>query len=466
MNRYLKNPFGIRFKLVFLSSFLLVIPWLGYQYILEMEEYLRRGQEETVLGTARALATALNERPELFDEGSYSPARQTNDLYVYPVFYPLALDDNTLVDWQDYQRYELSYGKDDTIGTELNPHSPFSRYYHYDDSLNFKLLVGEFNRFLYAYLKVVDDKTIYRSADSLSVNRSDFLQISLVTREGEFKRYVIAPRGPEFLYAYEVGDDLRDVAALKHEERIAGQWYEAPDGYEIELRLPLTMLGDQIGFALYDVDDTEEREVSSVVATSDVNDRERLGFLRRPTPEIDRIVEGMGHTNSRIQVIDRAGRILLSVGDIQSATGLALSPDPLSSPVNKYWLFLEDNLLHPLYYRLLTKPSNDFIDDLYAGGTAEGSHIDSALAGAPQTQFRTIPDSQTRILEAAHPIVADDEVMGAVIVDQNMNGIRTFRNQALETLFNTILGVMLVISFGLFAFASRISTRIRDLRRA
>lgn len=464
MNRYLKNPFGIRFKLVFLSSFLLVIPWLGYQYILEMEEYLRRGQEETVLGTARALATALNERPELFDEGSYSPARQTNDLYVYPVFYPLALDDNTLVDWQDYQRYELSYGKDDTIGTELNPHSPFARYYHYDDSLNFKLLVGEYNRFLYAYVKVVDDKTIYRSADSLSVNRSDFLQISLVTREGEFKRYVVAPRGPEFLYAYEVGDDLRDVAALRHEERIAGQWYEVPDGYEIELRLPLTMLGDQIGFALYDVDDPEDREVTSVVATSDVNDRERLGFLRRPTPEIDRIVEGMGHTNSRIQVIDRAGRILLSVGDIQSATGLALSADPLSSPVNKYWLFFEDNLLHPLYYRLLTKPSNDFIDELYAGGTAEGSHIDSALSGAPQTQFRTIPDSQTRILEAAHPIVADDEVMGAVIVDQNMNGIRTFRNQALETLFNTILGVMLVISFGLFAFASRISTRIRDLR--
>ena len=43
-----KNPFGIRSKLVFLSSFLLFLPWLGYQYILEMEEYLRRGQEQTV----------------------------------------------------------------------------------------------------------------------------------------------------------------------------------------------------------------------------------------------------------------------------------------------------------------------------------------------------------------------------------------------------------------------------------
>ena len=52
-----RNPFGIRSKLVFMSAFLLVIPWLGYQYILEMEEYLRRGQEQTVLGTAQALAT-------------------------------------------------------------------------------------------------------------------------------------------------------------------------------------------------------------------------------------------------------------------------------------------------------------------------------------------------------------------------------------------------------------------------
>ena len=100
MNFKLKNPFGIRSKLVFLSSFLLVIPWLGYRYILVMEDYLRRGQEQTVLGMAQALASALNERPELFDEGSYSPARQSEDLYVYPVFSPLSLNDGELIDWR------------------------------------------------------------------------------------------------------------------------------------------------------------------------------------------------------------------------------------------------------------------------------------------------------------------------------------------------------------------------------
>jgi dedicated sortase system histidine kinase len=460
----LKHPFGIRFKLVFLSSFLLVIPWLGYRYILEMEDYLRRGQEQVVLGTARALATALNERPELFDEGTFGPTRRSENLYVYPIYYALGLDDNTLNDWGDYQRYELSYGRANTIATPLNPQSEFSRYYHNDESLNFKLLVGEHNRFLYAYINVVDNQLVYRSPDSVSIHRSDFLQISMTAPDGELMSYVVSPRGPEFIYVYEIGGDLRDIGSLRHEERIVGQWYENLDGYTIELRMPLTMLGSSLGFAVYDVDDPATRNVTAVVATSNINDIERLGAVQRPTPEIDKIVEGMGYTDSRIQVVDRTRRVLLSVGDIQTATGLSLTAPEDAEEGNRYLRFLEDRVLHPIYYQILTKPSNDFIDELYVGSRLEGAHLSSALGGVAQTQFRTINEDQTRILEAAYPIYADGEIMGAVVVDQNMNGLRTFRNQAMETLFNTILGVMLLAAFGLFFFASRISTRIRALR--
>ena len=45
-----------------------------------------------------------------------------------------------------------------------------------------------------------------------------------------------------------------------------------------------------------------------------------------------------------------------------------------------------------------------------------------------------------------------------------MNGLRTFRNEALEQLFNTLIAVMLIVVLGLFFFASRISTRILGLR--
>ena len=458
MNLTFKNPFGIRFKLVFLSSFLLVIPWLGYQYIIEMEEYLRRGQEQIVLGTAQALATALNERPELFDEGSYSPARRTEDLYIYPIYSPLSLDDGSLLDWREYQQYEVDYGHDDYLRTDLNPSRPYEK----EGSLSFKSMVGEYNGSLYAYFKVRDDNIVYRSRDALSVHRSDFLQISMLSREGNtVNRYVIAPHEPEFLYPFKVGDDYSEPT---HEERISGQWYETADGYDIELQIPMEMLGGRLGFAIFDVDDPQTREISTVVATYKAADAERLGSLRIPTPEIDRIVAGMGHNNSRIQIVDRSGRVLLTVGDIQSATGLTVSSRIEDARTNKYWLYIQDKILNPIYYQILTKPSNDFIDDLYSDVTRAGAHIDSALEGTPFTQFRTLADSETRLLEAAHPILANGEVIGAVVVDQNMNGLRTFRNQALETLFNTILGVMLLVTLGLFFSASRISSRIRALR--
>jgi len=458
MNLTFKNPFGIRFKLVFLSSFLLVIPWLGYQYIIEMEEYLRRGQEQIVLGTAQALATALNERPELFDEGSYSPARRTEDLYVYPVYSPLSLDDGSLLDWREYQQYEVDYGHDDYLRTDLNPYRPYEK----EGSLSFKNMVGEYNGSLYAYFKVIDDNIVYRSRDALSVHRSDFLQISMLSREGNsVSRYVIAPHEPEFLYPFKVGDDYSEPI---HEERISGQWYETADGYDIELQIPMEMLGGRLGFAIFDVDDPQTRDISTVVATYKAADAERLGSLKLPTPEIDRIVAGMGHNNSRIQIVDRGGRVLLTVGDIQSATGLNVSSRIEDAQTNKYWLYIQNKILNPIYYQILTKPSNDFIDDLYSDVTRAGAHIDSALKGAAFTQFRTLAGGETRLLEAAHPILANGEVIGAVVVDQNMNGLRTFRNQALETLFNTILGVMLLVTLGLFFSASRISSRIRSLR--
>jgi len=44
---------------------LLALPWTGYQYVREMERFLLEGQEQALLATARAIATALHDRPRL-----------------------------------------------------------------------------------------------------------------------------------------------------------------------------------------------------------------------------------------------------------------------------------------------------------------------------------------------------------------------------------------------------------------
>ncbi len=466
MSGFFTHLFSIRFKLVLLSSLLLVIPWLGNRYILEMEQYLSRGQEQTVLGTARALATALNERPELFNESSYSRAESGQDLYVYPVVYPLSLEDNSLVDWQDYQQYEQHYRESSLIPNPVNQLSSFRGQDDIGDPLSFRLMLGEHERSLFIYFRVIDEHIVLRDRNGLRVDRSDSLRLSVVNRDGVFERYVIAPYDDQVIYPYRIDTEIDDVSSLMYESRISGRWREMTEGYEVELQLPVEMVGNKLSLAVYDVDNPVSRMVAAIVSTSGMDIPRELGTLRRPTPEIDRIVAGMGHTNSRVQVVDRSQRVLLSVGDIQAATGLILTDDDDSRSGFLGWL--ENNILHPLYYQVLTRPVTDFVDDLYQGGVVEGDHLLPALTGLATTRYRTIDNSDTddtiRILEAAYPIIAGDVVLGAVIVDQNMNGIRTFRNQALEALFDTMLAILLFTILALFLFATSLSGRIRGLR--
>jgi two-component system sensor histidine kinase ChvG len=55
----------LRVKLVLVSLVLLVLPWAGYRYVVEMERFLLADQEQALLATAKALATTLHERPRL-----------------------------------------------------------------------------------------------------------------------------------------------------------------------------------------------------------------------------------------------------------------------------------------------------------------------------------------------------------------------------------------------------------------
>lgn len=55
----------LRTKLALASSVLLALPWAGYRYVADLEGYLLESQQQALLTTARAVATALHERPML-----------------------------------------------------------------------------------------------------------------------------------------------------------------------------------------------------------------------------------------------------------------------------------------------------------------------------------------------------------------------------------------------------------------
>jgi two-component system, OmpR family, sensor histidine kinase ChvG len=58
---------GIRAQLLLVLTVFLLIPFLGWSYVRELERVLRDAQERTLGGTAQAVATALHDRARLFD---------------------------------------------------------------------------------------------------------------------------------------------------------------------------------------------------------------------------------------------------------------------------------------------------------------------------------------------------------------------------------------------------------------
>ena len=195
--------FSIRLQLMVLSLFLFTIPYLGYNYVWELEQYLRNGQEQTMIGTARAVATALHERPALFDSQSayLQDVRPGTDLYAPPIPSPIRLD-GELNDWQQVSELISEYDGDEVI-----------EYYNgYDGkptSLSFTHMVGRYGQFLYAMFEVSDDTLLWRQPNSLSVETGDHLLIGMETPQGELARYVVAP--------YESGGTARAVATALHE---------------------------------------------------------------------------------------------------------------------------------------------------------------------------------------------------------------------------------------------------------
>src|SRR5207253_2884637 len=67
MSSHFRIALGIRAQLLLVLTVFLAIPWLGYEYVRELERFLRDAQEKTLAGTAQAVATALHDRPRLFE---------------------------------------------------------------------------------------------------------------------------------------------------------------------------------------------------------------------------------------------------------------------------------------------------------------------------------------------------------------------------------------------------------------
>jgi len=443
--------FSLRIKLTLVALLLLLIPLIGFRFSEIITRDLVESREETLLFSARSVASALAGRTGLLDQELFHSLNQSRDLYLFQLSNPIRLNGKS-DDWlpQLLEAEEFA-----------GEHLLFSTVPYRPESLNFRHMLGVRGEYVYAIFLVTDDRVIFRPPHSLGIARADHLQIGIEDQQGKLHRYVVSTSKPGWVNGYLMPENPADNLPIKLERRIQGVWEETADGYVIELRIPRDLIGDRFAFAIADVDDPVTREVTTLIGTANPETPEKLGWLLSPSKTIESILSSLDRPQSRILIVDSNQRVRASHGSLNPEEEQPATVE--ENPISRVSGLIFD-ILEPLYKLFTTPFTDEFKTPVAMPTTLDISGVKEALQGKETISRYRIAQGQVEIMAAISPLRENTKIVGAVVVEQTTNSILALQNRVIEESLSFSILAFCVGGLGLLLFASRLSSRIRRLR--
>jgi signal transduction histidine kinase len=231
--------------------------------------------------------------------------------------------------------------------------------------------------------------------------------------------------------------------------RIAAYWQATSSGYNLEVRFPLTTVGDHLGFL---VTDRDSNGTASEPAGTLRDAAGEPGWLVRQHAGINELLERMLRPGLKLSVADARGWILGMSGNTQHGS------DPDASRL--------------LARRLLRNgaPSTDSqrIRAMTRGGSLSHGRDPPEFLGWKEPGFLTFEDEASNdvILAAIRPLDISGRQALTLLAEQNAEAILSVADRAAVRLFGFSIAAMLAVTILLVGFAIWLSMRIRRLSRA
>ena len=408
-----------------MSSAVLIIPYIGFEYIRQTETYLRSTLESSLTNISYVVASSLNNKPRLFRT---SFTEEKNAIYIHELNSIIQID-GYINDWKSYLDWSELYQSASL-----------------EDKDNFKLIISKDNNYYYILFQVKDNELIFSSR--LRNNKIDGDHFILVYRDGFLrlhKNYLspIAPGSIRPFYYQEITDEYGVRTKTKRIlTNISSYLQRTENGFDLEVRIPKYFIGDNLGFVFNDIDYQGDVLKSNYISTHGIEPNKIISSSK----EIEDIISNhSGDKGRRIWILDKFGQVLATSGSLKQK--------------------FEKNVFNIFYTYLLPSAYDQFQDDLAGASRLKGSEVMNALSGDTATKWRSSPDKKAVIVSAATPISFNNEVVGAVVVEETTNNIQLMQRQVLSGIFNKTLLILVCIVFILLLFASRLSSRLIKLNR-
>ncbi len=452
----------LRLKLALVSLLLLLIPVIGMQISEQIKRDLLRSQEETLLFSARAVASVLAAQPRLFIQERFHPPEETGEvLYLPPLQEPMRLNGN-LDDWKVGDDNFVSMGRDNIL---------FSSEAWDPDSFGLRHMVGERGDYIYAAFIVDDDNLVYRRQGDRRLDRSDHIELRIEDNNGRQHLYRISPRQTGWVNGFLVPRG-RSRRAIR-ESRLQAVWELREGGYVVELRLPREMVGSRLDFAVGDVDDEKKRTVKYVLGTNRQQKdkkgkdgkkvkrkKKEISYIISPSETIESILKTLDRPNSRVSIVDANQRVRATWGELVSTP----VPEPEPAGTSERLRKAAGRLLSPLYRLFTTSFSKANPESPAALSTLNLEGVQQALKGeSTLTRYTPVEaqDEGLEVMAALVPLKNGDITVGAVLVEQTTNSILALQNKVIEESITLTVLLFGGAGLALIYFAFRLSSRIR-----
>jgi two-component system sensor histidine kinase ChvG len=416
---------SIRLKLLLLGLLTLFLPWAGCRYAREMESALREGEQNSLLSVAQTIASSLQGRSDLLyrlpphvedpeaplaaadDKPAEAPREPKPSPYdLRPILLPAQpYLDGYVGEWPQNKADWRYFARGASKATGATGQHRFG------------ILTGVFERMLYVMLDVHDEHVVFDTPGASPLDSSTFgdrIWIGFEGQDGREHQVFIAATAPGSVIARRIETGEYGQLTAVTEPRIAGALQPTAGGYGLELRVPLSMLGEHFGVLIDDRDRRGADPVSYGTLRSD--DLHTVGRLIAASPELTAYLKQFGQPGLRLAVAAPEGRLLAQVD--------ALSQARVFGP--------ERGILAQFYRRFVDRP-----------GT------------------RRVIDSTADIYDREHK-----QIIGSLEVSQTEDRWLMLRDRALTHMLNLTLAISAIAVVSTFIFAAWLAVRLSRLRAA
>ncbi|MCP3850004.1 MAG: hypothetical protein GY694_07175 [Gammaproteobacteria bacterium] len=430
---------GLRGKLLLATLVVFILPLAGLSYLKELELVLKNNHSESMLIVANTISSVFRDNASLIKLNELSHSKQQS-LYCHKLVNKKYIDGYS-DDWFDLQNQQQSLSNN--ISQPIRTDKEMSFLCANDDSH-------------YYFLISINDKSNQQNTQFGQVNfikhkRNNTVIFQYLNYSRKVQKYEFTLNEPGAI----IGKSVHTIGKNK---RIDAQWQENKQGFNLELKVPSTLINHYLSFKLKNTNTQEKNPQADKQAIfTEISTDSFLSSSLNLNP----IIQTDPLSTLRLnQLVPNNTRLWILSTDqfIHSKTG---TPHQSNKIKNEFSLL---SIYRNLYLVLMNYPEQQsFYGEHQARIVTQ--EIQKTLTGISSTDWLDSPHNNTMVLSVTTPIYDNDnKVIGTLVLEQNNATLLALQDKTFERILFLTLILFFSVLLTLLFFSTRLLKRIINLR--